>query len=71
MQRYTTADDYIAGADSRQPELEKLREILTATVLTEEVKWGAPCYTYKGKNLVGLAAFKKPPSATTRSSDAL
>lgn len=58
MKRCKSVDDYIAGAESWQPELEKLREILRATVLTEEVKWGAPCYTYKGKNLVGLAAFK-------------
>ena len=58
MKRYKSVDDYIAGAETWQPELKKLREILRATVLTEEVKWGAPCYTYKGKNLVGLAAFK-------------
>ena len=58
MNRYTSVDDYIAGAESWRPELEKLREILRSTALTEEVKWGAPCYTYKGKNLVGLAAFK-------------
>lgn len=58
MKRYTSVDDYIAGAESWRPELEKLREILGSTALTEEVKWGAPCYTYKGKNLVGLASFK-------------
>lgn len=58
MKRYKTVDDYIANADTWQAELKRLREILNATALTEDVKWGAPCYTYKGKNIVGLAAFK-------------
>jgi len=58
LKRYKSVDDYIANADSWQPELRRLREILSSTALTEEVKWGAPCYTYKGKNLVGLAAFR-------------
>jgi len=26
--------------------------------LEEHIKWGAPCYTSNGKNIVGLAAFK-------------
>jgi uncharacterized protein YdeI (YjbR/CyaY-like superfamily) len=26
--------------------------------LTEEVKWGGPCYTYNAKNVVGMASFK-------------
>jgi len=58
LKRYKSVDDYIANAGSWQPELERLREILASTALTEDVKWGAPCYTYKGKNVVGLAAFK-------------
>lgn len=58
MKRHTSVDSYIAGAEKWQPELRQLREILCSTDLNEEVKWGAPCYTYKGKNLVGLAAFK-------------
>jgi uncharacterized protein YdeI (YjbR/CyaY-like superfamily) len=58
MKRFKSVDDYIANADPWQQELARLRTILQATSLTEEVKWGAPCYTYKGKNIVGLAAFK-------------
>lgn len=58
MKRYKSVDDYIANADDWQTELERLRDILNATALVEEVKWGAPCYTHKGKNVVGLAAFK-------------
>lgn len=39
-------------------ELEQLREILLKTELKEEIKWGNPCYTYEGKNVVMMAAFK-------------
>ena len=58
MNRYKTVDDYIAASDQWGTELAKLRAILSATELTEEVKWGAPCYTYDGKNVVGMAGFK-------------
>jgi len=58
MKRYKSVDEYIANAGNWQTELKRLREILNSTTLVEEVKWGAPCYTHKGKNVVGLAAFK-------------
>ncbi len=58
MKRYKTVDDYIVNAGEWRAALERLREILNTTPLTEEVKWGAPCYTHSGKNVVGLAAFK-------------
>ncbi|MDJ0794693.1 MAG: YdeI/OmpD-associated family protein [Woeseiaceae bacterium] len=58
MKRYKTVDDYISNAGDWQSELEQLRGILQSTPLVEEVKWGAPCYTHNGKNVVGLAAFK-------------
>lgn len=28
------------------------------TELTEDVKWGGPCYTWDGKNVVGIGGFK-------------
>jgi uncharacterized protein YdeI (YjbR/CyaY-like superfamily) len=40
-------------------ESEKLREILLDCPLTEELKWGEPCYTYQGKNVVLIGAFKE------------
>jgi uncharacterized protein YdeI (YjbR/CyaY-like superfamily) len=58
MKRHKTVDDYIRFADTWQSELKALRKILNSTELTEEVKWGAPCYTYDGKNVVGMAGFK-------------
>jgi len=58
MQRAKSVEDYIANASHWQDELVRLREILRSTSLTEEIKWGAPCYTWKGKNVVGIGAFK-------------
>ncbi len=59
MKRCKSVDDYIGNAGAWQPELELLRGILKSTALAEEVKWGAPCYTHKGRNVVSLAAFKE------------
>lgn len=39
-------------------ELHYLRSILLTTELKEEVKWSVPCYTYQGKNVIILSAFK-------------
>ena len=40
------------------PELNKLREIILDCNFTEELKWGVPCYTFQGKNVILLSAFK-------------
>lgn len=40
-------------------ELETLRGLLLNSGLTEELKWGVPCYTYKGKNIAIIGAFKE------------
>jgi uncharacterized protein YdeI (YjbR/CyaY-like superfamily) len=58
MQRFATVDDYVANSSHWQKELRRLRNVLCATPLAEGVKWGAPCYTYKGKNVVGIGALK-------------
>ena len=58
VKRHKTVDDYIANAAQWQDELKRLREILQSTELTEDVKWGGPCYTYDGKNVVGIGGFK-------------
>lgn len=42
-----------------QEELDFLRNMLLATELTEDLKWGFPCYTYQGKNVLMLGAFKE------------
>lgn len=58
MKRPKDVDAYIAGHPEDAAALEKLRGVLLATELEECIKWGAPCYTIDGKNVVGLAAFK-------------
>ena len=58
MKRHTTVDAYIDAADRWQDELRRLRAILISTGLEETIKWGMPCYTVRGKNVVGLAGFK-------------
>lgn len=58
MKRYQTVDQYIDGAEYWRDELRQLRKILNATDLEETVKWGGPCYTFNGKNIVGMGAFK-------------
>ncbi|HLU80685.1 MAG TPA: YdeI/OmpD-associated family protein, partial [Flavobacteriaceae bacterium] len=36
-----------------------LRRIVLACGLTEELKWGCPCYTYKNKNIVLIHGFNE------------
>lgn len=38
---------------------EQLRSIALACGLTEELKWGCPCYTVNGKNVVLMHGFKE------------
>ena len=40
-------------------ELKKLRSIVLDCGLTEELKWGVPCYTFQGKNVLMVSAFKE------------
>jgi uncharacterized protein YdeI (YjbR/CyaY-like superfamily) len=41
-----------------QPELRALRDIALRTGLTEDLKWGHPCYTDQGANIVLIQGFK-------------
>ncbi len=58
MQRAKSVDAYINQSAQWHDELKLLRRILRWTSLKEEIKWGAPCYTHNGKNVVGVGAFK-------------
>ena len=40
-------------------ELDTLRQIVLESGLTEDLKWGVPCYTYGDKNIVMVSAFKE------------
>lgn len=59
MKRHATVDDYLAAESRWREELSRLRAILLSAGLEETVKWGAPVYTFAGKNVVGLAGFKE------------
>ena len=58
MNRAKTVDEYIANSEVFKDELIRLRSLLSSSELIETVKWGAPCYTVNGKNVVGIGAFK-------------
>jgi uncharacterized protein YdeI (YjbR/CyaY-like superfamily) len=42
-----------------QEEFEKLRKIVLDCGLTEELKWGCPCYTFEKRNIVLMHGFKE------------
>jgi uncharacterized protein YdeI (YjbR/CyaY-like superfamily) len=51
-------DAFMDRAEQWQEEFEKLREIVLACGLTEELKWGQPCYMFDKKNVVLMHGFK-------------
>ncbi|MEM7081392.1 MAG: DUF1801 domain-containing protein [Pseudomonadota bacterium] len=58
MGKTKTVNQYLRTTQQWQTELKLLRTILLDTPLTETIKWGMPCYTYNGKNVVGMSGFK-------------
>ncbi len=58
MNKKGAVDEYIESANNWREELQALRKILLSAGLEETTKWGAPCYTLNGRNVVGIAAFK-------------
>jgi len=52
-------DAYLSKAKKWQEELEKLRRIILDCQLTEEFKWGVPCYTFQKSNIVLMHVFKE------------
>lgn len=51
-------DAFLSKAEHWKPEFERLREIVLDCGLTEDLKWGEPCYTLNNSNVVMLGAFK-------------
>ena len=45
-------DAYIRRSEKWPDEMIGLRPILLNSGLTESIKWGKPCYSHKGKNIV-------------------
>ena len=52
-------DWYFTKAKQWQEELERLRMIVLDCGLTEELKWGVPCYTFEKRNIVLIHGFKE------------
>lgn len=51
-------DFYFTKAKKWQDEIRKLRAIILDCHLTEELKWGVPCYTFQESNIVLIHVFK-------------
>ena len=52
--------DFFFDKDSQwQKEYKKLRTIVLSCGLSEELKWGCPCYTFDEKNIVLIHGFKE------------
>lgn len=51
-------DAYIGKSVKWREELEKLRSILLECRLSEELKWGVPCYTFENSNVALIHTFK-------------
>jgi uncharacterized protein YdeI (YjbR/CyaY-like superfamily) len=51
-------DGYLRKSKKWQPEMARLRTIVLSCGLTEELKWGKPCYAVDGKNVVIIIPFK-------------
>jgi uncharacterized protein YdeI (YjbR/CyaY-like superfamily) len=51
-------DVFFREAEQWQDEFRKLRTIILDCGLTEELKWGKPCYSFQGNNVVLIHGFK-------------
>jgi uncharacterized protein YdeI (YjbR/CyaY-like superfamily) len=52
-------DAYLSKAKKWQKEMTKLRMIILDCQLTEELKWGKPCYIFQKSNIVLIVGFKE------------
>jgi uncharacterized protein YdeI (YjbR/CyaY-like superfamily) len=52
-------DAFLRREEKWRPEFEKLRKLILDCGLTEDLKWGQPCYSLDGKNVVLIHGFKE------------
>ena len=52
-------DAFLSKAPKWQKEMETLRRIILDCQLSEELKWGKPCYTFQESNIVVIQGFKE------------
>lgn len=55
----TSVDFFFGKAKKWKEEFEALRMIILDCGLTEELKWGKPCYTFQSGNIVLIHGFKE------------
>jgi len=51
--------DFVERSDKWSAEFVKLRQIVLEFGLSEELKWGVPCYSLDGSNIVLMHGFKE------------
>lgn len=52
-------DARLRAEEQWRAEFTKLREIILSSGLTEDLKWGQPCYSLDGKNVILMHGFKE------------
>jgi uncharacterized protein YdeI (YjbR/CyaY-like superfamily) len=52
-------DEFLLNAPKWREEFERLRRIMLDFPVTEELKWGVPCYTFQEKNIALIHGFKE------------
>jgi uncharacterized protein YdeI (YjbR/CyaY-like superfamily) len=57
--RLKEVDAFLSRATRWSKEMAKLRAIALDCELTEELKWGKPCYTFQNSNVVIIQGFKE------------
>jgi uncharacterized protein YdeI (YjbR/CyaY-like superfamily) len=58
MNQDLSAASFFENLSKWKAECMLLREIVLSTGLEESIKWGGPCYTYAGQNVVSIESFK-------------
>jgi len=57
-QKNPLVDTFMGNAKMWRQEFAMLRQLLLQCELTEELKWGSPCYVVHGKNVVMIGGFR-------------
>jgi len=52
-------DEHISKSKQWKDEMDALRIIILDCQLAEDFKWGKPCYSFQGKNIVIIQGFKE------------
>lgn len=59
MESFPDVDAYLEQSEQWPHEISALRPILLGSGLVESIKWGKPCYSHEGKNIVILQEMKE------------